>query len=119
DGRVLAAGSGPVVHLWDLAARRVIAALPGHGSGAQATAVAFSPDGRMLAYAFENDPTTVQLWDVASRRLVASLGGHAGFVFSTAFSPDGKMLASGSGDTTVRLWDVVTRRKVRVLRGLA
>ena len=33
---------------------------------------------------------------------------HNQQVYSVAFSPDGKMLASGSGDTTINLWQVET-----------
>jgi hypothetical protein len=36
---------------------------------------------------------------------VARLPGHASYIWSLAFSPDGKTLVSGSGDASVRLWD--------------
>jgi len=42
-------------------------------------------------------------------RCTASMPGHAESVLVTAFSPDGKQLASGSGDTTVRLWNLNTQ----------
>ena len=45
------------------------------------------------------------------------LEGHTGSVRSVAFSPDGQLLASGSGDKTVRLWNPATGEQLQKLKG--
>jgi hypothetical protein len=45
------------------------------------------------------------------------LEGHSDSVKAVAFSPDGKQLASGSGDGRVRVWDAATGATVQILKG--
>uniref|UniRef100_A0A8D3AAR5 Notchless protein homolog 1 n=1 Tax=Scophthalmus maximus TaxID=52904 RepID=A0A8D3AAR5_SCOMX len=53
----------------------------------------------------------------AVARCTSTLQGHTEAVISTAFSPTGKYLASGSGDTTVRFWDLTTETPHHTARG--
>ena len=96
------------VYLWNVARPaqpRPLETLSGPSSNVWA--LAFSPDGTMLAGGVNDG--AVWLWnmtDPAHPALTATLTGMPAHVFSVAFSPDGSQLAAASyDDDTVRLWD--------------
>ncbi len=110
------------VKLWNVNTGAEICTLTGHQL--QVNSVAFSPQGQILASASYD--RTIRLWQISCQTefkncpcyaLLGILSGHAWAVLTVAFSPDGKILATGSDDKTIKLWDVNTGQLISTLLG--
>ncbi len=126
DGRLVASASGDgTVRLWDSVSGAKLRELAGHADGVNS--VAWSPDGSQLVSGSAD--RTVAVWDAVSGEAIQVLTGRidaykkvfklrgSDWVQSVAWSPDGKRLASGSGDFVVRLWDATSGAELRMLEG--
>ena len=85
---------------------------PGAGAGPIA-AVAFLAEP--LALLTGGGDRSLKLWTVIAPGAGRTLSGHGNQVYSAAWSPDGKRLATGAADKTVRQRDMVKMTQVRKL----
>ena len=120
-GESLSGGKDKTIKLWDAATGKELRSLEGHTG--DVNSVAFSPDGKVIASGSQDK--TIKLWDAATGKQLRSLEGQrgtqslfgqgdTGYVFSIAFSPDGRVIASVNQFLTP-LWDAATGKQLRSL----
>lgn len=119
---ILATSWYDTASLWDTDTWRQVAHLglegdliaPNRGSGLEpVSALAFSPDGSLLATPARH--AAARVWDARTGRLVAQVGEKSNASLYAAFSPSGRVLATYSDP--VRLWRVGSWEEIAHLRG--
>ena len=79
-------------------------------SGLDIHALAWSPDGRKMAVAYENN--LVDIWDTVTENKLYQYQKHQGPVEGVSWSPDGKYLVSSSADGTAQIWSAAGTTKL-------
>ena len=130
EGETLATGHAYLVRLWDTADGKLKILCEEHPHQVQVQSVAFSPNGKTLAslslsIQSSGGKAEILLWDAATGEYQVTLKGHGKVPDSwipnqsgLAFSPNGEILASGSGDGTIRLWNAETTARDSFFHGL-
>ena len=116
DSRLLATGEAkkPNIIVYDLATgremKRFAQATPAKGNVLQ---LAFSPNSGCLAAVGRLGGSTgfLKVWDVASGRLIRSLDSPKTLLWSLAFSPDGRSVATGDSFGSLVLWELAGGRQ--------
>lgn len=78
---------------------------------------AVSPDGALIVTTRGGWDSSVQVLDPTTGGVVRTLEGHAAWVHGCAFSPDGTLVATASGDGTACVWDPRTGALLARLEG--
>ncbi len=116
DGNRLAAGTGNgTVQLIDVRDGAIKWSRRAHAE--QVSALAISPDMRIVASASCYSDNFIRLWDAANGEPRGGLQGHTGWVSGLLFSRDGRRLISSCSDQTLRIWDYRKLTEMAIVRG--
>ena len=127
DNQTLASGSNDrTTRLWNLKTGKWLYTFAGQEEAVLSVAIspvrAASPQGFGRILASGGVARKISSWQLDTKKFNRTFFylnpySHTGFVYSVAFSPDGTILASGSGDKTIRLWGRYTGEVKRTLNG--
>jgi WD40 repeat protein/CubicO group peptidase (beta-lactamase class C family) len=102
------------IYLWDVNSGSILKSIKKFDN--RFRGVTFSPDGKFLAFGENtvNGTSSVKLWDLTNNNF-SCLGEHNGSIFTLDFSPDGTLLASGSGEPSIKLWNLTSGTLIKTL----
>jgi WD40 repeat protein len=114
NGRTLTVVRDSVVALLDARTGSTLRELADVKFRSGPLSTALSRDGKWCAVGYA--PYHIGIWDVDAGKRLRLLPAHKNWVVALAFSADGSLLVSSSGDTTASVWETATGREIGRLR---
>lgn len=108
NGKLAARANKETIMISDYADSKDLFTLTGHTD--KVTVITFDPQGSILASG--GDDKLIKLWDVKTGKELKALGANNSWIYSLAFSPDGKYLAGGTYNS-VGIWEVESGKLMR------
>ena len=101
DAATIACGRSGKTEIRDTTTGQTVETLGHHG---QMACLVYSPGGAFLMGGHSNG--SLYVWRLSDQELVAEIEAHGDIVSDIRFSPNGKLLATCSGDKTIKIWNV-------------
>jgi WD40 repeat protein len=113
DGLLATASFARRARIWDAQSGKLLRSFQGYSR--LMSALAFSPDGRLLAQG--DGRGIIRIWDLQNGNCSYTVRGHSGPIWHMAFSPDGRTFASSSEDRDVKLWSAEGAQCLKTFTG--
>lgn len=105
-----------IISIWETSSGKLIKVLEEKEIKGYLTSI-ISPDGNMIAALNTGEADKINVWDISKGNILRSFIGHVGGTHSFSFSPNSKLIASGSKNHTVDVLDIVSGKLLHSLEG--
>lgn len=113
DKLLLAYCTDSTARLWDVETEKLLKKIKLPTDDYWTHAIDLSPGNKMFTYGLDKTTTQIHLKSFETGNLIRKFTAHTNHILIVSFSPDGRLLGSGSADQTAKVWCVETGKSIK------